>query len=153
VKSFLDTSVLVAAFHVEHPYHQPSFDLFVSCKRDDACCGLHSLGEVYATLTGMRVASRRTSGDQALLFIGNIRERFTPVGLNEPEYLQMLEASAAAGLAGGAIYDSLLGHCAIKAGAETIYTWNTKDFLRLPTAIASRVKTPDQAGLRPKGFV
>lgn len=95
----------------------------------------------------MRVASRRVNGDQALLFIGNIRERFTLVGLNEPEYFRMLEASATAGLAGGAIYDSILGHCAIKAGAETIYTWNTKDFLRLPAAIAGRVKTPDQAAL------
>ena len=146
MKSFLDTSVLVAAFHVEHPHHQPSFDLFVRCKKDDACCGLHSLAEVYGTLTGMRVASRRASGDQALLFIGNIRERFTLVGLEEQEYFQTLQESAAAGIAGGAIYDSILGHCALKVGAEAIYTWNTKDFLRLPAAIAGRVKTPEQAG-------
>jgi predicted nucleic acid-binding protein len=129
VKSFLDTSVLVAAFHVEHPHHEPSFDLFVRCQKVDACCGLHSLAEVYGTLTGMRVASRRASGDQALLFIGNICERLSIVGLNEQEYFQALEASAAAGIVGGAIYDSILGHCALKAGAETIYTWNTKDFL------------------------
>jgi hypothetical protein len=57
----------------------------------------------------------------------------------------MLEASAAAGLGGGAIYDTILGHCALKAGAETIYTWNTKHFLRLPEPIADRVATPDQA--------
>lgn len=95
----------------------------------------------------MRVPARRASGDQALLFIGNIRERFTIVGLDEQEYFQTLEASATAGLTGGAIYDSLLGHCALKAGAETIYTWNTRDFLRLPAAIAGRVKTPDQAGI------
>jgi predicted nucleic acid-binding protein len=147
VKSFLDTSVLVAAFHVEHPHHPPSFDLFVRCKKDDACCGLHSLAEVYGTLTGMRVASRRASGDQALLFIGNIRERFMLVGLDEREYSQTLQDSAAAGITGGAIYDALLGQCALKAHAETLYTWNTKDFLRLPAAIAGRVKTPDQAGM------
>jgi len=146
VKSFLDTSVLVAAFYVDHPQHQPSFDLFVRCKKDNACCGMHSLAEVYATLTGMRVAVRRASGDQALLFIGNIRERLSVVGLDEQEYSQMLESSAAAGLAGGAIYDAILGHCALKAGAKTIYTWSTKDFLRLPAAIAGRVKTPDSAG-------
>lgn len=145
MKSFLDTSALVAAFHVEHPHHQPSFDLFVRCQKSDACCGLHSLAEVYGTLTGMRVASRRASGDQALLFISNIRERFTLVGLDEQEYFQMLDDSATVGILGGAIYDAILGHCALKAGAETIYTWNTKDFLRLPAAIAGRVKTPDQA--------
>ena len=101
MKSFLDTSVLVAAFHVEHPHHQPSFDLLVRCQKSDACCGLHSLAEVYGTLTGMRVASRRASGDQALLFISNIRERFTLVGLDEQEYFQMLDDSATVGILGG----------------------------------------------------
>jgi len=144
VKDFLDTSVLVAAFHLDHPHHQPSFDLFVRCEKTHACCGMHSLAEVYATLTSIK-PPRRASGDQVLLFIGNIRDRFTLVGLDEREYFQTLEASAAAGIAGGTIYDSLLGHCALKAGAETIYTWNTKDFLRLPQPIAGRVKTPDEA--------
>lgn len=147
MKSFLDTSVLVATFHVDHPHHESSFDLFVRCEKDNACCGLHSLAEVYGTLTGMRVASRRASGDQALLFVSNIRERFTLVELGEQEYFQTLETAAAAGLVGGAIYDALLGQCALKVAAETLYTWNTKDFLRLPAAIADRVKTPDQARL------
>ena len=147
MKSFLDTSVLVAVFHADHPHHQASFDLFVSCTKDDACCAMHSLAEVYATLTGLRATAPRTTGDHALLFIGNIRERLTLVGLDEQEYIAMLEAAATAGLSGGAIYDAILSHCALKAGAATIYTWNTKDFLRLPAAIASRVKTPDQAGI------
>lgn len=77
----------------------------------------------------------------------NLRDRLSLVGLDEREYFQTLEASAAGGIASSAIDDSLLGHCALKSGAETIYTWNTKDFLRLPPSIASRVKTPDQAGI------
>lgn len=145
MKNFLDTSVLVAAFHADHP-HQPSFDLLRRCEKHDACCGAHSLAEVYATLTSMR-PPRRVSGDQVLLFIGNIHERLTPVALDEKEYFQMLESSATADIAGGAIYDSILGHCALKANAEIIYTWNTKDFLRLPASIASRVKTPGQEGI------
>ena len=145
MKSFLDTSVLVAAFYTDHQHHQPSFNLFVSCQKSDACCGAHSLAEVYGTLTGMRAAGRRTTGDQALLFIDEIRARLSVVSLDEQEYFQMLQASAAAGIAGGGIYDAILGRCALKAGAATIYTWNTKDFLRLPTAIADRVKPPDQA--------
>jgi hypothetical protein len=28
--------------------------------------------------------------------------------------------------------------------AKILYTWNTKDFLRLPPAIAGRVRQPDQ---------
>jgi predicted nucleic acid-binding protein len=85
---------------------------------------------------------RRVSGDEALLFLGDIRERLTVVALDAQEYFQMAEASASAHLAGGAIYDAILGHCALKAEAQVIYTWNTKDYLRLPPAIAGRVRNP-----------
>jgi predicted nucleic acid-binding protein len=143
VKAFLDTSVLIATFYADHEHHPPSIDLFLRFGKKDACCGAQSLAEVYATLTGMS-GKRRVSGNEALLFLGDIRERLTLVALDEHEYFQMAESSAAANLAGGAIYDAILGHCALKAEAEAIYTWNTKDFLRLPPAIAGRVKNPDQ---------
>ena len=141
MKAFLDTSVLVATFYADHEHHRPSIDLFLLFGKSDACCGAHSLAEVYATLTGMP-PPRRVSGDQALLFLGNIRDQLTLVALDEQEYFQVAEAAAAAGLAGGAIYDAILGHCALKAEAEVIYTWNTNDFLRLPQSIAARVRTP-----------
>ena len=48
------------------------------------------------------------------------------------------------GLAGAAIYDAILGQCALKANAEVIYTWNTHDFLRLPQPVSGRVSTPDR---------
>jgi predicted nucleic acid-binding protein len=142
VKAFLDTSVLVATFYADHEHHPPSIDLFLRFGKNDACCGAHSLAEVYATLTGMP-GKRRVSGNEALLFLGDIRERLTLVALDEQEYFHLAEASAAANLTSGAIYDAILGHCALKAEAEAIYTWNTKDFLRLSPAIATRVKNPD----------
>lgn len=143
MKAFLDTSVLVATFYADHEHHPPSIDLFLRFGRKQACCCAHSLAEVYATLTGMP-GRRRSSGNEALLFLGDIRERLTLVALDQREYFQVAEASAAANLAGGAIYDAILGYCALKAKAEAIYTWNTKDFLRLSPAIASRVRDPSQ---------
>ena len=142
MKAFLDTSVLVATFYADHEHHPPSIDLFLRFGKRQTCCGAHSLAEVYATLTGMP-GKRRVSGDEALLFLGDIRERLTLIALDGQEYFQMVEASAANGLASGAIYDAILGHCALKASAEVIYTWNPRDFLRLSPAIASRVKSPD----------
>lgn len=144
MKAFLDTSVLVATFYADHEHHAASIDLFLRFGKKNACCGAHSMAEVYATLTGMP-GKRRVSGDEALLFLGNIRERLTLVALDEHEYFQTVETAAATGISSGAIYDAVLGHCALKAKAESIYTWNTKDFLRLPPVIASRVKRPDQA--------
>jgi predicted nucleic acid-binding protein len=144
VKAFLDTSVLVATFYADHEHHERSIDLFLRFGKNDACCGAHSLAEVYATITGMP-PPRRVSGDQALLFLGNIRDQLTLVALDDHEYFQVAEAGGAAGLAGGAIFDAILGHCALKAEAEVIYTWNTNDFLRLPQPISGRVATPDRA--------
>ena len=53
MKAFLDTSVLVATFYADHEHHPPSIDLFVRFGMKNACCGAHSLAEVYAVLTAM----------------------------------------------------------------------------------------------------
>lgn len=141
MKAFLDTSVLVATFYANHQFHQPSIDLFLRFKRNQACCGAHSLAEIYSSLTG-RTGRERISGDEAMLFLGDVRQRLTIVNLDDREYFTALEASAALGIAGGAIYDALLAHSALKAKAQAIYTWNVKDFMRLGPEIAGRVKVP-----------
>jgi predicted nucleic acid-binding protein len=142
VKAFLDTSVLIATFYAHHQFHKPSIDLFLHFERHEACCGAHSLAEIYSSLTG-RTGRERVSGDEAMLFLGDVRDRLTIVSLNEQEYFQALQAFSSLGIAGGAIYDALLAHCAIKAQAQAIYTWSTKDFTRLGQNIAGRVKAPN----------
>lgn len=141
MKAFLDTSVLVATFYAHHVHHAPSLNVFLRYGKAQTCCGIHSLAEVYSVLTGTP-GRERVSGDQALLFLGNVRERLTTVGLTADEYARVLKEAASLGVVGGAIYDALLGHCALKAKAENIYTWNVKHFERLGTEIAQRAKTP-----------
>ena len=141
MKAFLDTSVLVAAFYGDHEHHDPSIELFLRYRKHEACCAVHSLAEVYASLTGMPGKNRATP-DEAMLFLGNVRDRLSLVALTEAEYFETVEASAAAGVTGGGIYDAVLAHCALKAGARTIYTWNVKHFKRLGPEIAKRVATP-----------
>jgi predicted nucleic acid-binding protein len=141
MKALLDTSVLVATFYAAHEHHRPSFELFVAQDRKNACTAAHCLAEVYSTLTGMP-GKDRASGDDALLFLENIRERLTTVTLDSEEYFKTVEASAAAGVLGGGIYDAIIGRCAVKARAQKIYTWNVKHFRRLGPDIASRATTP-----------
>jgi predicted nucleic acid-binding protein len=141
VKTFLDTSVLVATFYGDHEHHEPSFELFVRQEKKSASTAAHSLAEVYAVLTGMP-GKGRASGDEALLFLGNVRERLTIVALDQDEYFRAIEAASAADASGGGIYDAILARCALKAKAESIYTWNVKHFKRLGPDIAARVKTP-----------
>jgi predicted nucleic acid-binding protein len=141
VKAFFDTSILVATFYAHHQFHQPSIKLIARSRKNDGSCGAHSLAEVYSSLTG-GTGRERVSGAEALRFIGDLVERLTVVNLTYQEYLKVLEKSSALGIAGGAIYDALLGQCALKAKAQTIYTWNTRDFVRLGSPIAGRVRTP-----------
>jgi len=141
MKGFFDTSVLVPLFYRDHVHHGPSQELFIRFNQSTGCCGAHSLAEVYATLTRMP-GKRRISGEQAMLFIGNIRERLSIVALNGEEYAHALEASAVRGIVGGAIYDAMLAQCALKTQAETIYTWNVRHYAQCGPEVVGRVRTP-----------
>ena len=143
MKAFFDTSVLIATFYAHHQFHQPSIDLIDRFKKKDAGCGAHSLAEIYSSLTG-RTGRERVSGAEAMRFLEDMLERVMVVSLDNQEYFKVLETSSALGIAGGAICDALLGRCALKANAQTIYTWNAKDFVRLGSTIAGRVKIPGE---------
>ncbi len=141
MKGFFDTSVLVPLFYRDHVHHGPSQELFIQFNQSTGCCGAHSLAEVYATLTRMP-GKRRISGEQAMLFVGNIRERLSIVALNGEEYAYALQTSASRGIVGGAIYDAMLAHCALKSKAQAIYTWNTRHYALCSREVVSRLRTP-----------
>jgi hypothetical protein len=105
MKVFLDTSVLVAAFYGEHQHHAPGFALFVRQKKATACTAAHCQAEVYSVLTGMP-GKDRASPDEALLFLGDVRDRLTTIALEETEYIKGIEEAAGGGICGGAIYDA-----------------------------------------------
>lgn len=141
MKAFLDTSVLVPVFYGDHAHHLASLELFIQFNKSSGCCGAHSLAEVYSTLTRMP-GKHRLSGAQTMLFIGDIRERLSVVSLTGDEYAEALEASASLGIVGGSIYDAMLAYCAIKAGAETIYSWNTRHYAQCGPDVTQRLRTP-----------
>lgn len=130
---------------LNHPPPSPVAVVPSSCPSSFVASPVASfLGAPFSFTLLLSATQRRVGGDAAILFLGNIRDKLTVVSLDEREYFQMVEEAAAAKLAGGAVYDALLGYCALKVHAETLYTWNTKDFLRLPPAISNRVRHPDQ---------
>ena len=141
MKSFFDTSVLVATFVESHEHHERSFAVFTRADRKTACCAAHSLAELYATLTRLP-GTARMSSDQALLVLDSVEERAEIVPLDAREYRQAIQDAANAGIVGGTIYDALIGWCALKARATRIYTWDVADFQRLDAEIAGKVRTP-----------
>ena len=141
MKGFFDTSVLVPVFYGDHVHHEASLDLFIQFDSASGCCGAHSLAEVFSTLTRMP-GKHRISGEQAMLFIGSIRERLSIISLSGDEYADALQASAVLGIVGGGIYDAMLAHCAIKAQAETIYTWNERHYALCGPDVTRRLRMP-----------
>lgn len=138
---FVDTSVLVAAFIPGHIHHQRSFAVFSAADLASATCAAHSLAEVYATITRLP-HKYRVSAQQALTFMESIEERFALVALGPKEYRQCIREAAARNVVGGTVYDALVAACALKAGANVLYTWNVGHFILLGNDIAKRVRTP-----------
>ena len=141
MKAFFDTSALVPVFYGDHVHHRASFDRFIQFDKSTGCCGAHSLSEVYSTLTRMP-GRHRISAEQAMLFIGSIRERLSIIALTGAEYVDALAASSALGIVGGGIYDPMLAHCALKAEARTIYSWNVRHYALCGPEVTRRLSAP-----------
>ena len=141
MKAFFDPRFWYTVFYGDHQHHDASVESFLRFPKKQACCGAHSLAEVYSSLTRMP-GKHRISGEQAMLFLSDMRERLTIVSLDEQEYIQAIAGAAAAGVVGGTIYDALLVHCALKAKAEIIYTWNVKHYGQFGSEAVKRVRTP-----------
>jgi len=141
MKEFFDTSVLIGAFWRGHPHHQASLKLLSVANKRKAACAMHTLAEVYATMTALPVKDL-IPPDQALLFVQEVRDRLTVVTLTEEEYYTTIEQAAALHFTSRRIYDALLLRCAAKVKAETIYTWNLKHFRAINPALAGRIQTP-----------
>jgi predicted nucleic acid-binding protein len=141
VKFFFDTSVLVPVFVEEHPLHEASLAVFLRSDKKRGSCAAHSLAEVYATLTRLP-GKHRASASEAMLFLENMEERLVLISLDAEEYWRAVTHSAESGIVGGMIYDALLAHCALKARAETIFTWNVEHFRRVGPEVAKRIRTP-----------
>src|SRR6266536_791472 len=141
MKEFFDTSVLVAAFWRGHRDHDASLSLVAAANKKKSACSLHTLVEVYATMTALPVKDV-IPPDQALLFVQEVRDRFTVVSLDEDEYFATIERAAERGFTSVRIYDALLLRCAAKIKTEVIYPWNLKPFRTIDPQQADRIQTP-----------
>jgi predicted nucleic acid-binding protein len=141
VKAFFDTSVMIAAFWGDHADHDASLRVFVKANRETGACGIHSLAEVYATMTALPIRPI-LAPEQVFLFVQQVVERLTTITLDQAEYLHAIRELSDRGMAGGRVYDALLLACARKSQAETIYTWNVKHFREIAPHLRERIRTP-----------
>lgn len=140
--AFCDTSVLVTALDAGHPHHESCIALLGTLQKDTALCALHSYAELYAVLSAKPGKPRLRPTDVDSM-IERIDRVFTPINLTRREYRQVIHENASSGVSGGRLYDALILACALKSGADDIYTLNEKDFKALAPATAhTRIRRP-----------
>lgn len=138
---FLDTSVLIAVAQVSHEHHRASRRLWNRCARKNSAISVHTLAELYSSLTAMPPALRLRPGD-AVLAVETFLQRLTPIDLTAEEYMDAFRGAARRGFSGGIIYDALHLACARKCGAKQIYTLNLRHFRAVAPDLITRIVSP-----------
>jgi predicted nucleic acid-binding protein len=139
----LDTSVLVAALVASHKFHEPSLKLFQAVKKGrmkGSLC-IHSLAELYSSLTNYPSEPRLSPEAAESMILENIFSDFQIIDLSPTDYRAAVKRVKDLKLRGGAVYDSLILQAAIKKKAEALYTWNRTDFVRFSEK-AVEIKEP-----------
>ena len=129
MRVLVDTSCLVAAALPQHEHHAPTLaDL---TRRRAAgqtfVMAAHAVLEAYAVLTRLPPPHRLAPVDAAAVLQRNWASSES-IALTGTETWRLLRQHAAAGTAGGRVYDGAIAACARKGKAGEILTWNVRHF-------------------------
>lgn len=144
MRVLVDTSCLVAAVLPQHEHHvATTADL---AKRRSAghhvVMSAHALVEAYAVLTRLPPPHRVSPAD-AFAVLDRNWGTSESIALTSLEAWRVVRAHAAAGLAGGRVYDGIIAKCARKAKAGELLTWNVRHFDGAPGVKAVRPNAAD----------
>jgi len=144
VKVLLDTSVLVAAMVESHPAHERALPWLQQAKRKEitAFVASHTLAELYAVLTRLPVQPPISPATAWQLIRENVLDALEVVSLSADDYRIVLEHLSQTGIVGGATYDALIAHAALKATTDQLVTLNDRDFRRIYPALSEQIATP-----------
>ncbi len=105
--------------------------------------GVHSIAELYATLTRLPVKPRIHPVEAARIVTDNILPHFEVIALGQEDYLEAMNTVTNGGWSGAKIYDALLLRCAAMSQVKRIYTFNLGDFKQLaPVDLQEKICAP-----------
>jgi len=145
VEIFFDTTVLVAASEQGHPHYTRAWPALrrVAAGQDKGFMSVHSIAEVYASLTRLPVQPRIHPLEAVRIVTDNILAHFEVVPIGKEDYMEALNTVGGGGWSGAKIYDALLLRCAARCAVERIYTFNLGDFKQLaPTSLKAIICAP-----------
>lgn len=132
MRALFDTSVLIPAVIAALPQHVKAAPILREAHRDGFYVASHALAEMYSVLTTLPLSPRLTTAQAQTLIDQNILAKAEIVLLDADDYAGVIRRMSGLGLLGGAIYDGLHVRAAEKVQAEALYTFNGRDFRRMP---------------------
>ena len=144
MKILFDTSVLVAALVDSHAHHSVAFSWLVKVRRHEVegYIATHTLAELYAILTSLPVQQKVSTTEVWQLIQNSVLPIFEVVPLTKDDYQEVLESLSEADIRGGAVYDALIAHAAVKAKVDKLLTYNSKHFRKVYPAISTFIEEP-----------
>ncbi len=125
-----DTSVMIAAVCSWHEHHAPAAQDLERrlARRETLIVAAPALIEAYAVLTRLPSPHRLSPADARALLDANFLAGKKLVALEARDYRALLEQAPTQGVSGGRTYDWVIAHCATKAKASVLLTFNPRDF-------------------------
>ena len=132
----VDTSVIVAGVHANHPLHGAIVHWLNAAFEDhEVVVAHHSLLEAYAVLTRLPAAYRLTPAETGVGLVGTLRDNARIAPFDGASMWGSLERITGIPASGGGAYDAFVIDVLAAAGVEAIATSNVAEFRRLTSAM------------------
>lgn len=132
----VDTSVIVAAVHANHPLHKPTAQwLDAAFASQTVVVTHHSILEAYAVLTRLPGDMRLNPTEADSVLRGTLRGNAVVADFRASEMWTVMTRIQEMPASGGAFYDAFTIELLVEAGVEAIATFNVSDFVRLITKV------------------
>jgi predicted nucleic acid-binding protein len=133
-KDVFDTSVLIALMLPHREAHLRCKKAFTQSRAATrAAISTHTIAELYSVLSGRHLVPPK---EIRKMLDGNLKG-VELIHLEPSDYQSSVTRLTDLGIQGGAIFDTLIATCALKVGAEKLYTLNLKHFVRLGEDVAA----------------
>jgi predicted nucleic acid-binding protein len=139
LRTYFDSSVLVAAFVEEEERHERAADALL---KPGGFTSTHALAEVYGTLTSGRMPVQLTPAEAIELIEENVLARLETLELSLSDYRSALKSAEVVGARGGAIYDVLHLQAARRGEAKRILTVNVRHFQAFGPDVKGMITEP-----------
>ena len=126
-----DTSCLVAGLLLKHQHHELTVNEFTRQQSFQNIVSVHSLLECFSVITRFPPPLRVTTRVAEQVLRTNLEEHIEVVDVTPADAWAAIEEVRLGGASGGSVYDAAIAQSVARAGANILFTWNVKDFLRV----------------------